>query len=61
MDSPLKWILNKISPVKMQSPAPIRESSSKEKKAASPKKRTTPEKKIKKVRVLEARSRAPLF
>lgn len=51
MDSPLKWIFSKISPVKAAQPMM---SSSKEKAP-------TPEKKIKKVRLLEARARAPLF
>lgn len=58
MDSPLKWILGKFSPIKAAQPI---KSSSKEKAPKSPKRAQTPEKKIKKVRLLEARARAPLF
>jgi len=58
MDSPLKWIFSKISPVKAAQPI---KSSSKDKLPKSPKRVQTPEKKIKKVRLLEARARAPLF
>ena len=60
MESPIKWIMAKISPVKQGKPGPdvfIR-SASKEK---AKRKGQTPEKKEKKIRVLEARSRAPLF
>ena len=58
MDSPLKWIFAKFSPVKAAQPM---KSSSKDKAPRSPKRAQTPEKKKKKVRLLEARARAPLF
>jgi hypothetical protein len=58
MESPIKWIFSKFGPLKMIFP---RKSASKEKGPKSPQKPPTAERKIKKVRILEARSRAPLF
>lgn len=57
MESPLKWIFSKFSPFKLS----LSRSSSKERPTKTIKRNTTPENKIKKVRVLETRCRAPLF
>lgn len=51
MESPLKWIFAKFSPIKVDTNT-IRKSSSKDKAPKSPRIRTTPEKKIKKIRLL---------
>jgi len=57
MESPLRWILSKFNPIKM---AFMRKSNSKEKAPKSPQ-RNLPERKLKKVRILDTRARAPLF
>ncbi len=57
MESPIKWIFSKFSPFKLS----FSRSTSKERPTKALKSNTTPEKKIKKVRVLETRCRAPLF
>lgn len=51
MESPLKWIFAKFSPIKTDVNT-TRKSSSKDKVVKSPRLRTTPEKKIKKIRLL---------
>lgn len=59
MESSLRWIFSKMSNIKAVV-LPAR-SSSKEKAPKSPGKVPAPEKKLKRIRILEARSRAPLF